>query len=534
VSATVIALCGLLLRRDMRQVIRQTQETLQRTESRLADAVELARLGLWEYDALADAAHWNDRCLQIFGFTEARPLRAEEIFARIHPDDRARAAAAVEAAIRPDGSGLIETEYRVVRPDGTLRWVSVRGRRLASGTAPERRLGIGTVLDWTERKQIEEQLRDADRRKDQFLAILAHELRNPLAPVRYALRLIGPGVPERLAADARAMIDRQLTQMGRLLDDLLDVSRITQNKLEIRRETLDLRATIQAAVDAMRPLAEAVSLELFVSLPPQPLPVAGDATRLMQVITNLLSNSLKFTDPGGQIHIEAQAIDSELIVHVRDNGIGISPDLLPKIFELFARGETTSRATSGLGIGLSLARELVALHGGRLQASSAGPGLGSLFSVHLPRARQSPLPERAGTSKNLKLLGAAGIRILVVDDNVDAADSLAQLLSNVGYQTKVAYEGVTALEIAELLRPAVILLDVGLPNLSGHEVARRVRSEPWGLAMQLIAITGWGHEEARRKSREAGFDEHLTKPVDPERVLELIARSTLVARAQAH
>jgi CheY-like chemotaxis protein len=345
--------------------------------------------------------------------------------------------------------------------------------------------------------------------------------------VRYATRLLDQGVPPQMAADARKMIDRQLAQMARLLDDLLDASRITRHSFEIRHELLDMRKIIEEAVAAARPLAEAVKLAVEVHLPHEALAVSGDAARLVQVISNVLSNAIKYTDPGGHIAVEAAAEDDQVVVRVRDDGIGISPQLLSGIFDLFTRGETPGRAAGGLGIGLSLARQLIELHAGSIRATSAGAGRGSEFTIRVPRAAETPsLSASIAEPEKVAALGAGSVRILVVDDNVDAADSLAQLLGMTGYQTQVAYEGVSALELAELLRPAVVLLDIGLPNLSGHEVARRLRSQPWGLAVKLIALTGWGSEDDRRKSREAGFDEHLTKPVDPDALLGLLARCT--------
>ena len=395
---------------------------------------------------------------------------------------------------------------------------------------------VGASMDVTEIRRTEEALRRSEeqlrlesRRKDEFLAILAHELRNPLAPARYAVRLLDPAEstsPQGMA-NARRIIDRQLSHMARLLDDLLDIARITRNAIEIRRDSLDLRAIIEGAVETAKPLADAVNVELELRQPSYPLPVRGDAARLNQVLANLLNNAIKYTDPGGHVLVVSETAEDRVRVRVEDDGIGIAPELLPRIFDLFTRGPSSPRGASGLGIGLTVANQIIALHEGRLEASSAGVGLGSRFTLELPFAAEAPaLTEPLAEPEKVTVLGASSIRVLIVDDNVDAADALEQVLNSAGYQTKVAYEGVSALEIAELLRPSVILLDIGLPNLSGHEVARRVRSQPWGLSAQLIAITGWGDAEARRKTREAGFDEHLTKPVDPQQLLQLVARST--------
>ncbi|HSY95697.1 MAG TPA: ATP-binding protein, partial [Steroidobacteraceae bacterium] len=381
---------------------------------------------------------------------------------------------------------------------------------------------VAVISDLTERRALEDQLRQSNRRKDEFLATLAHELRNPLAPIRYASQLLKPGTPPEMAADARRMIDRQLAHMARLLDDLLDVSRITRGTLDMRRDAVDLRVVLRHAVEAARPLAQAVEHELQVQVPELPLMVRGDETRLIQVIGNLINNAIKFTNAGGAIVVSADVDGPMIVARVRDTGRGISPELLPHVFEMFTQGESSARQT-GLGIGLALAKQMVELHGGRIEAHSDGPGRGSQFRVLLPRAAEIPAMQESPTDLfNLSVLGADRVRILIVDDNVDAADSLAQFLKLAGYQTRVAYDGRTAVEMAEILEPAVVLLDLGLPHLNGHEVARRLRALPWGRNAVLIALTGWGQEDDVQRSRQAGFDEHLTKPVDPEVLLQHI------------
>ncbi len=378
-----------------------------------------------------------------------------------------------------------------------------------------------------ERKRVEEALRLANQRKDAFLATLAHELRNPLAPIRYATRLLEPGVPPQMADDARKMIDRQLAQMARLLDDLLDVSRVTRGVLEIRREQLNLREIIESAVASAMPLAQAVHQELAVSVPLEPLSVSGDAVRLTQILGNLLHNATKYTPAGGHIAVTASVAGEEIIVTVKDDGVGIASEALPTIFELFVQLDAPgTRSAGGLGIGLSLARDLVKLHGGSIEAHSVGPGLGSEFLIRLPRVREvAALTESVAAPEKIKALGAAGVRVLIVDDNVDAATSLSYVLALAGYHTAVAHDGNQALEVAETLRPVIVLLDIGMPNMSGHEVARRLRAAPWGRGLRLIAVTGWGHESDRAKSLEAGFDAHLTKPIDPELLLQHIAQA---------
>jgi CheY-like chemotaxis protein len=389
-------------------------------------------------------------------------------------------------------------------------------------------IGISKIVrDVTERKRVEEALRLADQRKDAFLATLAHELRNPLTPIRYATRLLEPGVPPQMASDAKKMIDRQLAQMAHLLDDLLDVSRVTRGVLEIQREQLDLREIIESAVASVKPLTEAARQELTVSVPANALSVSGDAVRLAQILGNLLHNATKYTPVGGHIAVVASSSGEEVIVRVKDNGIGIESEKLQTVFDLFVQVEAPgSRSAGGLGIGLSLARDLVRLHGGGIEAQSAGPGLGSEFIVRLPRTGEAQaLTESVAAPQKVTALGAAGVRVLIVDDNVDAATSLSYVLALAGYQTALAHDGKHALELAEALRPSVVLLDIGLPTMSGHEVARQLRATAWGRDLRLIAVTGWGHERDRAKSLEAGFDAHLTKPIDPELLLQHIARA---------
>jgi PAS domain S-box-containing protein len=466
---------------------------------------------------------WNEAATQLYGYTGAEMI-GQPVTPIIPPELR-QEAELILARLK-DGERIGNYESQRISKDGRQIAVSMTVSPLIGSDGAI--IGASKVTrDITERKRAEEELRAADRRKDALVATLAHELRNPLAPIRYATRLLQPGVPVEMAEDARRMIDRQLAQMVRLLDDLLDVSRISRGGLQIRREVLDLREVIESAVAAVRPLAQAAQLSLEVKLQTMPLPVTGDATRLGQIFANLLNNATKYNSPGGHISVVSELNDSEVIVRVRDDGVGVPADLLPRIFDLFVQAEPSgSRAAGGLGIGLSLARELVHLHGGQIDAASEGPGRGSEFVVRLPRTAELPaITQSVAQPQKVTALGAAGMSVLVVDDNADAADSLSRVLTLAGYQTKVAYAAAEALAIAAREHPDVVLLDIGLPDLSGHELARRLRAEPWGAGMQLIAITGWGQEDDRRKSREAGFDEHLTKPVDPELLIGLIARS---------
>jgi signal transduction histidine kinase/ActR/RegA family two-component response regulator len=382
-----------------------------------------------------------------------------------------------------------------------------------------------------------DELRETDRKKDEFLAILAHELRNPLAPLSNALQILRLTAINTQAAEVRDLMERQVRQMTRLVDDLLDVSRITRGKIELRRERLDLAEVVLTALETSRPAIEAGQHELTVTPAPQPLFVMGDRTRLAQMLSNLLTNAAKYTPERGRIwlSVEASGVASapasgvasaprEARIRVRDNGVGIPADMLPKIFDMFTQVERhTSRSQGGLGIGLTLVRSLVQMHGGRVEAHSGGPGTGSEFVVHLPLAVEEPKP--ADTAKLAADAGgpSVGRRILVVDDNVDSAESLALMLRLSGNDVRTAHDGPSALRAAEEFVPEVVLLDIGMPGMDGHEVARRLRRMPPLRNALLIAQTGWGQDEDLRRSEEAGFDRHFTKPVDPVELKALLA-----------
>jgi len=371
----------------------------------------------------------------------------------------------------------------------------------------------------------EETLREADRRKDEFLALLAHELRNPLAPIRYTLaanRKAGRTPEQRKRADE--VIERQITHMSRLLDDLLDVSRITRSTLELKKSPNELTLVIGSAIETARPILDAKHHALSVDLPKHAVRLEADLVRLAQVFSNLLINAAKYTDPGGQIQLRAAQEGSEVVVAIRDNGIGISADMMPRLFSMFSQAEAAlGRAEGGLGVGLSLVRGLVTLHGGSVEARSDGPGTGSEFIVRLPIGTpQTEIPDTEAVAEGL--VAGAGLKILVVDDNRDAADTCATLLELSGHHVQTAYTGRHALELAETFRPHAVLLDIGLPDLDGYQLAAKIRAAPWGRGIFLIAATGWGQEEDRRRAFEAGFDHHLTKPIAAETV-ELLLQS---------
>jgi PAS domain S-box-containing protein len=379
----------------------------------------------------------------------------------------------------------------------------------------------GSTRDITERKQAEEALResaqqltDADRRKDEFLATLAHELRNPLAPLRNGLQIM------RLAQDnpqaverTRNMMERQLAQMVRLVDELLDLSRISRGRVELVRERMPLAAVIRQAVETSRPAIDEAGHELVISMPAEPIFIEADSTRATQVFANILNNAAKFTERAGRIELTVTADHDVACVSVRDTGIGIQPQLLARVFEMFTQADQpTGRRGSGLGIGLALVRGLVELHGGSVEARSAGLGMGSEFLVRWPKA--GPAAGDAATEVQSELATPARHRILVIDDNRDAAASLAALLALKGNETRTAYDGAEGLQAAADFQPDIVLLDIGMPGIDGIETARRIREQSWGKDILLIALSGWGQERDKRQSVDAGFNHHLVKPVD--------------------
>ncbi len=376
-----------------------------------------------------------------------------------------------------------------------------------------------------ENARLVESLRDADRRKDEFLATLAHELRNPLAPLRNGLQVMKLAAGNAEAVEqARSLMERQMAVMVRLIDDLLDVSRITRGKLPLRRERVDLASVVQSAVEGSRPLIETSAHRLTVSLPPEPIYLDADPTRLAQVFANLLTNAAKYTDKAGHIWLTAGRHEGEVVVSVRDTGIGIAAEHLPRLFEMFSQvAPALERSQGGLGIGLSLVKGLVEMHGGRIEARSEGPGKGSEFVVRLPVAGDVPAPETPAPGSGERATARPRRRILLADDNRDAADSLAMMLRLAGHEVHATHDGQEAVEAAEWFRPDVALLDLGMPRMNGFEAARRIREQPWGRSVILVAITGWGQDEDKRRASEAGFDHHLTKPVDPAALEKLLA-----------
>ena len=511
---------------------KQAEERLVRRETQLDLATRIVGIGVFDHDHIEDRLYWSDQFRRIHDAPEIEP-HILALDAQIHPEDRERLYAAVRAAHDPAGDGTFTTEYRIRRSNGEVRWIVGRAKTLFVGEGAERRptRTVGAELDITDRRVTEarlraseDALRKADQRKDEFLATLAHELRNPLAPIRTAAEMLTrPNLSEEQLTWSHLVIHRQVEHMARLLDDLLDVARITRGKLQLRLQPCDLGTIVDTAIEATRPLLAARKHGLTVELPPELPSFDADPVRLAQVLSNLLTNAAKYTDSPGRISLKARTENGTLRISVKDNGIGLSPAALADIFNMFSQVQDShSRTEGGLGIGLALVKGLVDLHGGTIDVFSEGAGRGSEFVVTLPcriseaRPVEPAAVEEAGTTVSRK--------ILVADDNQDAANTLAMLLRLAGHDVRTAHGGQAALTLADEFQPEFVLLDIGMPDLDGYEVAKQLRLTDGGKNVRLIALTGWGQDEDKRRAREAGFDYHLTKPVDPHRLDALLAQ----------
>jgi len=476
-------------------------------------AAEAARMGTWRLDVASGELEGSDDFLSLIGVRRADWTgTASALEALVHPEDVEGLRRLYVDARRQ--SGFMELEFRILRPNGEVRWMYSRGDcLLESGGVPA--IFFGVMMDITERKQIEEALRNADRRKDEFLAMLAHELRNPLAPIYNGLLILRrSAVQSPEAQRIHAILERQTKHIIRLVDDLMDLSRFTLGKIELKRAPVELQAVVHGAVEMSHTLIEAAHHHLEVSVPSGTITLDADGVRLTQVLANLLNNAAKYTEEGGRIWLCARIENDRAVISVRDTGVGIPEPMLDRVFDLFTQVDRyESAGRPGLGIGLAMVRLLVQLHGGEVEAHSAGPGQGSEFIVRLPVAGAGTAaePRKSAGSTGAPL---SGHRVLVVDDNCDSADSLGILLNLAGADTHVAYDGPSALSAIPVHRPDVVLLDLGMPGMDGYAVASRIREDPRYRQLTLIALTGWGQEQDRLRSLAAGFDYHLTKPVD--------------------
>jgi PAS domain S-box-containing protein len=522
-AAAMTAFLGMTLTLTAAWLFRRDQRNRETAHAQLYEQKEwfsttLASIGdaVMVTDPAAKVVFMNEMAQSLTGWSMAQagghPMA--EVFEIVNESTRAPAVNPVDRVI---ATGLVQglaNHTVLLARDG-------REYPIDDSAAPIRGLdgqlrGVVIVFrDITERKRAEDALQRADRSKDEFLAMLAHELRNPLAPIRTATEILRRlGAADPVMQKAREIIDRQVQHMARLVDDLLDISRITRGIITLHMQVLDVRRVLAHAVESARPLIDGRQQALEVRLPEEPLLVKGDNVRLTQVFTNLLNNATKYTQEGGRIELIARRDGGSLVISVRDNGTGIAAELLPHVFDVFAQGSRTiDRAQGGLGIGLTVVRRLLSMHGGTVEVASAGAGQGAEFTVTLPGASGTGEPVPSGGGPVGGILVAR--RILLVDDNVDFAESLALALQLDGHSTRIAHDGSAALLAAPEFMPEVVLLDVGLPQLDGYQVVRRLREQPQTRNAVIIALTGYGDAEHRRRTREAGFDHHLLKPVEP-------------------
>jgi PAS domain S-box-containing protein len=464
---------------------------------------------------------WNLGAERLFGYREDEAIG--QPITLIIPPERIHEEAEILRRIR-NGERIDHYETVRIRKDGSPAEISltVSPVRGADGTI----IGASKIArDITERRAMERQLREADRQKDNFIAIVAHELRNPLSPIQNTIKVLQlERSADRELQHYCDLIEKEITQINRLLGDLLDSSRITQGKLSLQKERIDLTRAVNRAVEASRPAIDEAGHHLRVDLSSQSLIVEADPMRLAQVFSNLLNNAAKFTESGGDIRVTTERQDNQAVVRISDSGIGIAPELMPKIYDMFVQGETvTERSHGGLGLGLTLARDILQLHGGTVEAKSDGVGHGSEFMVSLPLA-MGPRPVEAGRSAAIKMAaGSPPRRIVIVDDSKNQVLSLERLFKRMGHEVRVAYDAAGAIRVMEEFLPDFALIDIGLPGVNGYDLARQLRDRPQFRSVTLIAQTGWGREEDRNESRDAGFDHHLVKPIDHQRLAEILA-----------
>ncbi len=528
----VVAVTGLLLgaaitERDVaRRQVNREYDRLQTSEQRLRFALAAGRMGVWDWTIATGDVKWSDNLEAIHGLTPGSFPGTFEGFRRlVHPDDHARVDAAIARAVE-DGTDY-EINYRNVRSDGSVGWINGIGHiQCDAHGRPERMIGV--AMDATERHRMTGELAahardlaDAAQRKDEFLAMLSHELRNPLAPLHTALELLRRGVGEH----ALDIAERQLKQLVRLVDDLLDVSRITQGKIVLRKEPTALDDVVARAVDSVRPLLDERGHAFDLRLPAERLWVDGDPARLTQVFANLLGNAVKYTLEGGSIALVAEAAADRVMIRVRDTGVGIPADLLPRVFDLFVQGDRSlDRSHGGLGLGLTIVRRLVELHGGRVEARSPGEQ-GCEIVVDLPRLAVTFVPKPTRAPEPIQ--PAAVARVLVVEDNDDAAESLLELFESLGHEVRVAATARAALEVVEQWTPTVVVSDIGLPGMNGYQLVRALRGRKTLDRTMFIALSGYGRDEDKQLAMEAGFDHHFVKPPDIDAIAALLGRPAL-------
>jgi signal transduction histidine kinase/ActR/RegA family two-component response regulator len=503
----------------------ETRHALEGAGQRLGVALSAAGIGIWDIDLTSQALALDDRCHAVLGIPPGADLDYGGFLRLVHDDDRQRVHDAVNHVVSGEGGGRCVIEYRVGGRDAGPRWIRSTGQRLSDGGHSVRLIGTARDVTADKAKELElraakEKAEEANRAKDEFLAMLGHELRNPLAPMLTALELLRMRLGEAGARE-RDVIHRQVRNLAQLVDDMLDVAQIRKGRMTIEKQSIYARQIVAQALDLVAPLLEERRHRLEVDIQPPALMLVGDERRLIQALTNLLTNAVKYTDPGGAIRVAVSGEGGQIAFAVRDTGRGIPADFLPRVFDLFVQGERTpDRTEGGLGLGLPIVRSIVERHGGTVSAASAGVGSGSEFVIRLPAAdADTPLPAvRAATAAYVP----SQRKVLIIDDNTDAADTLCALLRDCGFTCASALDGPSGLSTVASFAPEVILLDLGLPGLDGYEVTRRIRALPGGDRYLTIAVTGYGQERDRERAAQAGFDAHLVKPVDIEQLLAIL------------
>jgi PAS domain S-box-containing protein len=507
---------------------KELELSLRESEERFRGIFDQAAVGVGQTNLERVFIDANPGLCHMLGFTREE-LVGRNVQDVSHPDERGTSAEAIRPLLAGDAES-VAMQRRLRHKEGHYIWTHLMASLIRDRDNNPSSV-VAVVQDITQRKEAEDAIQEADRRKDEFLATLAHELRNPLAPICNSLHILRMAEGDAAVHEPLVeMMERQINHMVRLVDDLLELSRITRDKIELREERVELAAVIRNAVEASKPMIEAAQHWLAISVPAEPIILMADPVRLSQVFANLLNNAAKYTDREGQIWLTAQvrqgeSASGEVVVSVRDTGMGIAPEMLPRIFDMFAQTDRSRmRAQGGLGIGLTLVRKLVELHGGRVEARSEGVGKGSEFDVHLPlTAAAHRASEGLSGKRTRQSVSFAPLRVLVVDDNHDAANSLGVLLRRLGLEIRVVYDGPSALAALAADRPRVVLLDLGMPGMDGYEVVRQARETGNFQDVVFIALTGWGQEEDRRRSKAIGFDYHLVKPVDLTQLQSLLA-----------
>ncbi len=501
---------------------RSHEETLRHSEERFRLLIEgVQDYAIYMLDKAGVVTSWNSGAQRITGY--ARTEVVGKHFSCFYPHADIASGTPWEHLALARRQGRVESEGWRLRKNGERFWARVVVSALYDSEGRLR--GFAKVTqDLTERRHMED-LAKAAENVNEFIAMLAHELRNPLAPIRAAVHVLGmKAEPDN--QPLVSTIDRQSMQLAHIVDDMIDISSITRGRLRIERKPIDLREVVERSIETAKPALDQARHHVQIEVPTEEVPVLGDLQRLVQAVTNLLTNAARYTPEGGRVTVRVTSDDGEATLSVRDNGRGIEPDMVERIFDMFVQGRAPlQRVGGGLGIGLALARRIIELHGGSLNVASEGANRGSEFTLRLPRretaAAEPQSPERAPSSRK----ATTPKRVLVVDDNADAADTLDLLLKTMGHRTCVAYDGRAALKLCEEFRPDVVLLDIGMPGMDGYEVARRLRSDATRGPTRIVAVTGWGQESDRERSKEAGFDMHLVKPIDTSALVQILERT---------